>query len=410
MSGLMGKGGLLLELPAPFRRMNGALYFEAQAVNGLRLWMENFDHLTLCAPLIPEDLIDSSVRWICLDELLASGRLTLFVLPWAYAPKQHLFSYSKVRKFFRKEIPRHKYLLFCNLGWVGAWGNVAASEAKSAKRPYGVWLDWVLHDMQAECRGIGVKAVWRRVARFMVKRKSLWAIRASSLGLFHGRTVYDAYSPYSINPQLVHDIHLGKKDIVSATILKSRLSAPKKIIKVAYVGRVHPMKDPMAWIDVVRRIVDLSQGTFDIDARWLGDGPMLDECRNRVMELGMDSFINFLGNEPDRERVVSFLRSSDVFLFCHVTPESPRCLIEALMSGLPLIGFESRYASDLVALHGGGTFTPIGAISELASILCGVINVPGRLEALTIAAYESGKDFSDEAVFKHRSDLIKQYL
>jgi glycosyltransferase involved in cell wall biosynthesis len=410
MSGLMGKGGLLLELPAPFRRMNGALYFEAQAVNGLRLWMENFDYLTLCAPLIPEHLIDSSVRWICLDELLASGRLTLFVLPWAYAPKQYLFSYSKVRKFFRKEIPKHKYLLFCNLGWVGAWGNVAAEEAQRAQRAYSVWLDCVLHDMQLARHGSGVKAVWRWLFQGMLKRRSLWAIRKSTLGLFHGRTVFDAYAPYSVNPQLVHDIHLGKKDIVSEAILKERLSRTKSIIRVAYVGRVHPQKDPMAWIETLRHLVDLSEGKFEIRAEWLGDGPMLEECRRRVSELNMSSIIKFSGNEPDRERVVAFLRISDVFLFCHVTPESPRCLIEALMSGLPIIGYESQYANDLVAMDGGGAYVPIGAVAELANVLNSTINVEGRLGELTFAAHESGKKYSDESVFVHRSNLIKRYL
>ena len=73
----------------------------------------------------------------------------------------------------------------------------------------------------------------------------------------------------------------------------------------------------------------------------------------------LELYISFPGIEKDRQLVIDFLRTLDVFMFCHVTPESPRCLIEALMSGLPLIGYDSEYAKDLVAEHGGGKFVQL---------------------------------------------------
>jgi colanic acid/amylovoran biosynthesis glycosyltransferase len=97
-------------------------------------------------------------------------------------------------------------------------------------------------------------------------------------------------------------------------------------------------------------------------------------------------------------------------VFCHVTPESPRCLLEALMSAVPLVGYWSAFAQDLVATEGGGEFVPIGDTEALAQAIARqALDAPLRRRN-TEAARRSGLHFSDEAVFAHRSELIKAHL
>jgi len=56
-------------------------------------------------------------------------------------------------------------------------------------------------------------------------------------------------------------------------------------------------------------------------------------------------------------------------LFTHVTPESPRCLVESLTCGTPIIGYQSRYCEDLVKDFGGGTFVPVQDWKQLGELL-----------------------------------------
>jgi glycosyltransferase involved in cell wall biosynthesis len=97
-------------------------------------------------------------------------------------------------------------------------------------------------------------------------------------------------------------------------------------------------------------------------------------------------------------------------LFTHITPESPRCLIEALISGAPIIGYQSDYAEDLIKDMGGGEFVPIGQWERLGDLLVTLSSDRHQLARLIQQAGENGKRFNSEVVFRERSELIKAHL
>ncbi len=66
------------------------------------------------------------------------------------------------------------------------------------------------------------------------------------------------------------------------------------------------------------------------------------------------------GFVADRDRVIATIRDSDLMLFTHLEPESPRVLIEALMSACPIVGYDRPHPSDLISVHGGGILSPLG--------------------------------------------------
>jgi glycosyltransferase involved in cell wall biosynthesis len=409
MSAAAGQS-LLLELAVPFRRADGVLQVEAQAHNGIARWLDNFERLTICAPVIPESQVDATMDWKPAHDLLASGRLTLHELPWGYHPRDHLRHRGRVRALFRELIPRSRFLCFSNLGWSGAWGSIAAAEARRARRPYAVWLDWELHATPVGAGAGALKRALLEARRRYERRHAVRSIREAALGLFHGRTVFDAYAPISCNPHVVHDVHLKKTDVISEQRLQQRLAREGGPLLVGYVGRVHEMKGPLDWIAAVAQLAARPELQGRFQAVWLGNGPLLDEARAQVRRRGLDHVVSFPGGESDRAKVVDFFRSLDVFAFCHKTPESPRCLLEALMAGVPIVGYWSSFAQDLVDTEGGGEFVAIGDIDGLAAALARhLLDKPLR-ERNALAARSSGTHFSDEAVFEHRSRLIKQHL
>jgi colanic acid/amylovoran biosynthesis glycosyltransferase len=196
-------------------------------------------------------------------------------------------------------------------------------------------------------------------------------------------------------------------DIISQSRLEQRLARNSGPLRIIYVGRVHEMKGPWHWLDAMQKLVENWDGAREIHAKWIGDGPLLDDLRREVAKRNLGDRIQFSGPENDRGKLLELLREADLFAFCHLTPESPRCLIEAMMSGLPILGFASAYASDLLGDQAGGEFVPIGDSDGLASLLRECLRSPSRLRGLTLGAHAAGHHYSDVEVFKHRSDLIK---
>jgi glycosyltransferase involved in cell wall biosynthesis len=400
---------LLLDVCVPFKASGGQLFVEAQAYNGVLRWLDNFRRITLCAPLLPDGQ-EPAWRWVSVDGLLADGRLNVSPFPGGYDLKTHLEHVDRVRMAWRKLIPQHRYLCFSNLGWLGAWGRIGAEEAYKSNRPYSIWLDWVLHEMPVPLERGLCKRAWRRLQLEMLKKMSFRDVRRCSLGLFHGRTVFDAYAAICKTPTIVHDVHLGQEDIISVEALQKRLKRPAGQLRIIYVGRVHEMKGPWQWLDVMQEVVQKTQGSVEVSAEWIGEGPLLGEMRAAVISRGLAGSVSFPGAETDRTRLLLRFREADLFVFCHLAPESPRCLIEALMSGSPIVGFHSAYAADLLKDRPGGILVPLNDTEALARAILECVERPARIAEMALSARSAGCEFSDVAVFRHRSELIKQYL
>lgn len=97
-------------------------------------------------------------------------------------------------------------------------------------------------------------------------------------------------------------------------------------------------------------------------------------------------------------------------LFTHITPESPRCLIESFVCGTPIVGYHSLYAEDLVQELGGGLLVPIHHWKELGELMATLSNNRQQLITLIQSAANNGLRFNDESLFQERSKFIKQYI
>ena len=104
------------------------------------------------------------------------------------------------------------------------------------------------------------------------------------------------------------------------------------------------MKAPLEW---VRAIGAARAQGVNLQATWFGDGELKDEMKALVTDLKLDSCIELYGLERDREKLLARLRAAHLMMFTHITPESPRCLVEALVSGTPMVGYTSSYVEEL---------------------------------------------------------------
>lgn len=73
------------------------------------------------------------------------------------------------------------------------------------------------------------------------------------------------------------------------------------IVHVLTVGHVVPYKNPDTWINAAILVKKNHLG-LDVRFTWVGDGQLLDECREKVRQLGAESFISFVGRDNAIEK------------------------------------------------------------------------------------------------------------
>ena len=400
---------LLIYVPAPLYLRDGEYLLEDQACNGLRRWTENFERLIVVIPVAPGEPPKS---WVPLRAAVgeAMDRIEVVPVPNAFRPDRFLRELSRTVPTLRAAIGKADYLGFALGGLFGDWGAVGAILAHRMGLPFYVWTDRV--ESEVVRRSMSSGPFKRRLQAFLYHRPMAmlerYLIRRAALGLFHGRETFETYAPFSPQPQLVHDIHLKKADQITAEALAAKQAGVVQgPIRICYVGRADQMKGPLDWIEVLRR---LAARGVDYRAVWLGDGADLPAMRDLVEKAGLSGQVDLPGFVTDRGRIMRELRDSHVMMFCHKTPESPRCLIESLAAGTPIVGYDSAYPQDLIAENGGGSLVPLNDIGALAADMERLARDRAALSDLVGRAARDGALFDDETVFHHRAELIRAYL
>jgi len=293
----------------------------------------------------------------------------------------------------------------------GDWSVVGALEAIKQRRRYAVWFDRIEHEVvQSDLPSMPFKRrIKESVSLPLMRRSHRYLTERSQLGLFQGKDCYDYFSRFTDKGFCVYDTHTKAsdfidKDLLDAKIAQLRAGAP---VRLCYVGRAADMKGPLDWIDALAR---LRNAGVEFEATWYGDGPMLEAMSAMVAEKALLVQVALPGFISGRAAVLDAMRRTHIFLFCHKTPESPRCLIEALVSGAPIVGYTSAYARDLVSKEGGGDFVDVDNVQELADRLIALDADRARLADLVAAAARSGLKFDEQTVYQHRAELLRNNL
>ena len=396
---------LLLFVGAGFRRRQGMLWCEVQALNGLRLWAEHFDEVTVVARLEEAEPNDEFAPWT--GEEPYSGRIRFVGLPVAWTPVRFARALPDALRRLSPLIERHDRLVFSLGGLVGDWGAVCGLLAWRKGKSFAVWTDRVESDViRAAARDSrGIRRLKRELEWRIMRRFERFVIRRGTLGLFHGASTYEAYHQLCARSFIVHDCHVPPKDVLTDGPLAQKrrevLEAPER--RIVYAGRAASMKGGLDWVEVLGR---LNHAGVPFKAEWHGEGDLLQRMKKRAGELELSDRVRFPGFTSDRGALLKALGRAHVCLCCHKTDESPRILIEAMMQGTPLVGYADAFSRDLAEEAEAAVLTPRHQVEPLARALAALWHDRARLAEMMQRARDRGGEFTDEAVFRHRSELI----
>lgn len=275
----MSKDNLLIYAPVPLYQTGDGYLLEDQACNGLRLWAENFDTVTVLIPLA-QDTPPPSWKTV---EIIGPNlvRIRFVPLPMSYRPDVFLRNYRSCRDIIRNAIDAADYMSFSIGGFFGDWGSVACYQEHRMQRRFAVWTDRV--ESQVVRRTANTGSLKARIRARLTHRPMAWLerylIRRATIGLFHGKETFETYAPYCRQPILVHDIHIAKSEHIAPDRLARKINAVSDgPLKIGYVGRADPMKGPLDWVET---LAGLAKTGVDFEAFWMGDGTEM------VVPLGM---------------------------------------------------------------------------------------------------------------------------
>jgi glycosyltransferase involved in cell wall biosynthesis len=403
---------LLEVLPSVTRNTNGELEVDTDFVEALRVYLENFETVTVACPVATKTKSSGVVNCRPVKDLpWRPNRITFLQLPSAYAIGDFFRHYFAVRKILKREIELADYIIVSPHTLIGDWPTVAAREAIKLHKPYVLEAD-VVYETLAKLELEG-KPPWKRAVKknvllplFMASYR--YCLKHSSVSFFQGADVYDAYAKFCDNPHNIHyHLPIYADSYITENELQKKLgNLHNRPLKICYAGRAIDMKGPMDWLDTIDEL--LKRGVA-VEATWFGDGPLLPSLREVANARGISDHVSFPGFVTDQNLLMDAIKTSDIFLYCHKTRESARVLGEALARGCPLIGYGGAYPSSLVEHHGGGLFAGVGDWGQLADYIQHLDKNRGELWCLIRDAARSGRDLDRDAAMRRKIALIKKF-
>ena len=125
------------------------------------------------------------------------------------------------------------------------------------------------------------------------------------------------------------------------------LAAPRECFAGLVVGgvfRLDPVKDPLLWVEVARRVAErIPKARFLL----VGDGPLQDRVQRRIEALRLADRFEMPGLV--RDGLANYYKRMDLFLLTSKSESLPNVVIEAQLAGVPVVappvgGIEEAFA------------------------------------------------------------------
>jgi glycosyltransferase involved in cell wall biosynthesis len=130
---------------------------------------------------------------------------------------------------------------------------------------------------------------------------------------------------------------------------------------IGYIGQLISRKG----LDVLLRAF----AALDVPAKRLvlvGEGPQRDELESLARALGCADRVQFMGFRTDR---LALLKGFDVFALPSRLEGIPRCLMESMAAGIPIVSSDIPGSADLIRPADAGLLFPLDDVAALTASL-----------------------------------------
>jgi glycosyltransferase involved in cell wall biosynthesis len=152
--------------------------------------------------------------------------------------------------------------------------------------------------------------------------------------------------------------------------------------RIGFVGNLIERKNLDAMIDAFDR---LWRRDPHVELVLVGDGPLRSALEAKALSRPSGNRVRFLGYRKDRLRVV---RGLDIFTMTSALEGIPRCMMEAMGLGVPVVAFNIPGVDRLVVPGRTGRLVPFGDTEALAEAWAETLADPSRANAMAANAHD----------------------
>lgn len=164
--------------------------------------------------------------------------------------------------------------------------------------------------------------------------------------------------------------------------LRKEFGIPTNAPLVGFVGRLSREKGPETFL---RSMLLVHQAVPEMRVVMVGTGPMEPNVQAFIRNFQMDDYVHLAGLRKDMPEL---MRELDLFVSSSHSEASPLAMMEAMATGLPVVGTRVGGVPDLI-LHGeSGYLVDRADINAIASAVRGLLQDAGLRQRMGAASRE----------------------
>jgi glycosyltransferase involved in cell wall biosynthesis len=170
------------------------------------------------------------------------------------------------------------------------------------------------------------------------------------------------------------------------------MGIPSETVLLIYSGRLGPEKNLRF---LLRSFAGAAQAYAHIGLLLVGDGPEREDLQERVMQMGLSDRVYFTGMVPYDE-IPGYLGMADAFVTASVTEVHPLSVIEAMASGLPVLGIQSPGVGDSIEDSVTGLIVPEEDLAAFTAKMVRLVTEHDQRRAMGQQARQAAQKFAIE--------------
>jgi N-acetyl-alpha-D-glucosaminyl L-malate synthase BshA len=174
------------------------------------------------------------------------------------------------------------------------------------------------------------------------------------------------------------------------SILKEQVPANKRVLM--HISNFRAVKRVKDVVRIFARVAERIPSVLIM----VGDGPDRVDAETEARELGLQDDVFFLGKI---DTVAPLLAGADIFLLPSTSESFGLSALEALASGVPVIGSDTGGLPEVVRQNETGVLRPVGDVEGMSEAAVAILSDPDRWQAMgTLAASDARERFSLDAI------------
>jgi L-malate glycosyltransferase len=224
----------------------------------------------------------------------------------------------------------------------------------------------------------------RRTLEAFRSVKGIYGVSKSALESFE--SIYGRYFPAQLETRVIHNF-VDTERFASSTDERMRarvaLGLPLDAPVIGSVGRLDSQKVPLTVLEVFQRVKRLMPASVLV---YCGQGPLAEQVKHRVEEMGLTASVKFLGFRHDVERVFPAL---DVHVLLSRNEGFGISTVEAFSCGVPVVVTDVPGSRDIVSGTGAGYLVPFGDSGAAAKAIVSILQDNDLRNSMAMSARQA---------------------